>query len=78
MLKDVAMLTSLLMFGEARAANLNLSEGEDRKRLARDVFPVEVKVLDKQTTYMSWVTYFIEGSRMNNPCQVDAFLPYWL
>lgn len=74
-MEDRAMLTSLLMFGEALIVNLKLSEGENKKRF-NTLTSFMLTYSTNKATCLSWLKYFIEGTRMNSPYQVDAFLAY--
>lgn len=70
---------SLLVFGEDRVTNFKIAKGQNKKRLdAMTSFLSKSKYSTNKTTYLSWVKYFTEGSRINSPHQLDAFLAYWL
>lgn len=74
-MEDMAILTSLPMFDEDRVTNFKITEGEDKERLnALTSFLSKSKCSTKKTTYLSWMKYFTEGSRLNNPYLLDAFL----
>lgn len=77
-LEDLAILTSLLMCGEAHAASL-YPDGEDKKRIeALQTSLSKSKYSTNKIAYLSWAKYFEEGDEMNNTYQVDAFQAYWL
>lgn len=64
-LEDVAMLTSLPMFGEAHAASL-YPDYIDKKRIkALQTTLSKTKYSINKATYLLWVKYFDEGDGMN-------------
>lgn len=78
-MEDVALLTSLPMFGEAQVTNLPVLTGENNKRIeALTSFLSKTKYSMNKSTYLSWAKYFMEGHGQNSPHQLDAFLTYWL
>lgn len=65
-LEDVAMLTSLLLFGEAHAISL-YPNGEDKKRIGFLTKSLsKSKYSTNKTTYLSWAKYFDEGEEGSN------------
>lgn len=82
--EDVAMLTSLPLFGMAHATNFYWNI-KDKKRIeALKTSLSKLKYSTNKITYLLWAKYFEEGYGMNSPAmdeqpyKMDSFLAYWL
>lgn len=77
-LENVAILTSLSMFGEVQVADLSVSTEENKKRIeALTSFLSKIKYSTNKSMYLSWAT-FRGGHGLNSPYKLDVFLAYWL
>lgn len=79
-LEDVAVLTSLPIFGDTQVAHFKLTEKENKDRHeALTSFLQKTKYgAAKKATFLTWATYFVEGPGNKSAHQLEAFLAYWL
>lgn len=77
-LEDVMMLTSLPVFGNVQVSHFKLSEKDNMERYnALMSFLQKTKYgASKKATYLTWASYFVDGTGKNEPFQFEAFLAY--
>lgn len=79
-LEDVAVLTSLPIFGDTQVAHFKLTEKENKERHeALTSFLQKTKYgAAKKATFLTWATYFVDGPGNKSAYQLEAFLAHWL
>lgn len=68
------------IFDDTQVAHFKLTDKENRERHeALTTFLQKTKYgAAKKSTFLTWVTYFVDGPGSKSAYQLEAFLAYWL